>query len=175
MLLKVRMKISFSAFAKDMTINELFLKAIEDAYYQRKKNGLLRNPWPKADLKMIKLILGGQTVEEAIVQDFENDELDKCCVGGGKFKFNNSNMPANYEQSDLIKNEKFKANTDLVFDREEKEYQQFRNIVYIKKSLDRNKTEDIFKEILQKTDNEMPPDEIAGDWVKYKFKKNVLT
>ena len=58
MLLKVRMKISYSAFAKDLTISELFLKAIEDAYYKRKNEKLLRNPWPKVDMNMIKVILG---------------------------------------------------------------------------------------------------------------------
>ena len=52
------MKISYSAFAKDLTISELFLKAIEDAYYKRKNEKLLRNPWPKVDMNMIKVILG---------------------------------------------------------------------------------------------------------------------
>ena len=63
------MKISYCAFAKNMTINELFLKAIEDAYYKRKKEKLLPYPWPKADLNMLKMILGVQTVEQIIVQD----------------------------------------------------------------------------------------------------------
>lgn len=59
-------------------------------------------------------------------------------------------------------------------DEEHKEYQNFRNVIYIKKSLDRNKIDDIFKEIFSKSDQELPPDEIAGDWVKFKFKKTVL-
>lgn len=76
MLLKIRMKISYSAFARDMTINELFLKAIEETYYKRKKEGLIAMPWPKANLHMLKLILGVQTVEKMIVDDFEHYEID---------------------------------------------------------------------------------------------------
>ena len=53
------MKISYMAFDKDNTIYELFLKAILDAYYQRKKQGLIKNPWPKLDNSIIKLILEG--------------------------------------------------------------------------------------------------------------------
>lgn len=78
-LLKIRMKISYMAFSKDLTIYELFVKAINDAYYQRKKQGLLRNPWPKMDLTVLKMILGVNNVEDAIVWDLEHQELDKCC------------------------------------------------------------------------------------------------
>ena len=35
-LMKWRMKISYMAFVKTYTIKELFLKAIYDAYYERK-------------------------------------------------------------------------------------------------------------------------------------------
>ena len=45
-LMKVRMKISYSAFAQSCTIQELFLNTILQSYKQRKKKGLIENPYP---------------------------------------------------------------------------------------------------------------------------------
>jgi hypothetical protein len=116
------------------------------------------------------MILGIHSVDEAIVDDLERYERDKCCDEEDKLKFGDQMMPTNGQAQKDDNN--LKPRTFI--DENVCTYNHFRNIVYIKKSLDRNQVDDIFKEILQKQDQELPPDEIAGDWAKYKFKKNVL-
>ena len=46
-LLRVRMKISFMALQRQMTIKELFLETILDSYHKLNSLGLVRNPFPK--------------------------------------------------------------------------------------------------------------------------------
>ena len=45
-LLRIRMKISFSAFEKNMTINELFYRTILSSYNNLMKEGKIKDPWP---------------------------------------------------------------------------------------------------------------------------------
>ena len=90
------------AFARALSINEMFLKAINDAYFQRKKQGLIRNAWPKTDLQIIKMILGVQTVEEAIVQDLNDYEINKGCEEQDKFKFNGGQTPEERAQKEAM-------------------------------------------------------------------------
>ena len=46
-IMKIRMKISYSAFTRNMAIHELMIKVIYETYYQRKRLGLIAMPWPK--------------------------------------------------------------------------------------------------------------------------------
>ena len=56
-LLVFRMKVSYIAFREGLTIAELFMTKILETYSDRKKKGLVANPWPQIDPKMIKIIL----------------------------------------------------------------------------------------------------------------------
>ena len=80
-VMKMRMKISYSAFAKNMTIHELFIKVIYETYYKRKKQGLIAQPWPKVfKVGVLKNILKGHESddsEEDSVIAREMDENDK--------------------------------------------------------------------------------------------------
>ena len=62
-MLKIRMKISFMAFRKNMTVFELFYQAILASYQQLKCKNLLTNPWPKIDKAQVNKILGGEVIE----------------------------------------------------------------------------------------------------------------
>ena len=58
-VMKIRMKINLMSFLKNMTVKELFLKAIYDCYYQRKNLGLIKNPWPHVKkVEILKILLG---------------------------------------------------------------------------------------------------------------------
>lgn len=61
-LLKYRMKIGFMAFTKSMTVNELFLRTIQNSYEVLKRDGLIKNPWPKPNKNMIKIIMQDEFV-----------------------------------------------------------------------------------------------------------------
>ena len=76
-ILKIRMKISFSAFARSMTIHELFIKVIYESYYQRKKLGLILMPWPRVfKMGILKEILKGHESDEEDDDDMKKMKLD---------------------------------------------------------------------------------------------------
>ena len=45
-IMKVRMKISYSAFVRNITVVELVYKSILKAYNERNCKGLINNPYP---------------------------------------------------------------------------------------------------------------------------------
>ena len=53
------MKISYSAFVKTMTVNELFYQTILYSYNKLKVQKLIKNPWPKIDKEYAKKLLDG--------------------------------------------------------------------------------------------------------------------
>jgi hypothetical protein len=55
-LLKYRMKIGYMAFAKLMTVNELFLRTIINSYEVLNRAGLIKDPWPRAQKQITKII-----------------------------------------------------------------------------------------------------------------------
>ena len=61
---RVRMKISYMAFNKNLTVLELFLKSILKVYREREEKGEIAKPWPKVDKKTIKLMLMNSNPEE---------------------------------------------------------------------------------------------------------------
>ena len=52
-LMRFRMKISYHAFIKSMTIKEHFFMAILKAYQCREAKDLIQNPWPKMNNDLI--------------------------------------------------------------------------------------------------------------------------
>ena len=68
MIMKIRMKISYSAFIKNQTVFELLITTIYDVYIERKKAGLILDPWPIVNRKhALNMILTG------VYQDAERD------------------------------------------------------------------------------------------------------
>lgn len=90
-LMRVRMKISYAALCRGITVKELWLEAILDAYNKRLAKGLIKKPFKqgedeffmdilagRADLKLIVWhqciyagnLCGGETEESAFNKDF---------------------------------------------------------------------------------------------------------
>lgn len=55
-VLKIRMKISFSACIENKTIHELFLNAIINSYHERIKHKLVANPYPSIPVRVVENI-----------------------------------------------------------------------------------------------------------------------
>lgn len=48
-MLRIRMKISYMALCKQLTVKEFLLEGILSSYNKLNIGGYIRNPWPKAD------------------------------------------------------------------------------------------------------------------------------
>jgi hypothetical protein len=59
--MKFRMKVSYSAYARKLTIIELIYKSILQTYNERKCKGLVKNPYPlNEEQKVIMKIIAGE-------------------------------------------------------------------------------------------------------------------
>ena len=56
MIMKMRMKIGYEACIKNKTIQELFLFSILKTYQERKKDDLIKNPYPNLSKQNIENI-----------------------------------------------------------------------------------------------------------------------
>ena len=59
-LMKVRMKISYSALVKGMTVKELILDSILETYVKLNKLGLIKNPFEQGDDEFFLLVIQGK-------------------------------------------------------------------------------------------------------------------
>ena len=130
-ILKIRQKIGYSAFIKNMTVNELILKTIYDVYKFRKREGLISNPWPEIQHKIVDDIATGNSPIGDINKVYDDlfGESDSTC------------------DENLVKDD-FK----IPAIRNEDNYSLKCNQKYIIAALDKNKCDELFKEILQKAD-----------------------
>lgn len=72
------MKISYLAFQNTMTIQELWLSTILKTYKLRKKQGLVRNPYPNPkDNKVIMSILAGKSSIRELVKEERIENMKK--------------------------------------------------------------------------------------------------
>lgn len=94
-LLVWRMKISYHAFRDGLTVAELFMVKILKTYSERKKKGLIADPWPSIDPKLIKIILMIQNPE----QDDDEDVIWEKTIGKGKSRV----LTPNASQFDVTK------------------------------------------------------------------------
>ena len=149
-MLKIRMKISFAAFVRNQTITEMFLNTLLGSYHHFLRRGLIKNPWPKTDKKLIQKILCGARDANKFAKKAGEDS------GSGVSSV--SSGAETYEADD-------KGDVEL------DHYQMQKQKTFAKTALDKNRIADIFKAVLDKQDHHMPADQVANGWVQFKFDK----
>jgi hypothetical protein len=162
MMLRIRMKISYEAFTKNMTVAQLFYRTILRTYETFKRQGLIPNPWPEPDTAFIRLILM-----------LQNDRQDRE-VQGKYIRKQVAESGERFEDFDVIRPRNSIALGGLTRALNENYIRQ-RKRTMAAVALNGDRVAEIFKGVFLKMGNVDYKDKAwLGNEIKFKFKRALL-